>query len=85
MICPKCLEEIDELTAFSLEENRQSVRWSAAWGLDWSTSEPVESSCVKIDFVCPLCDETIFHSSNNEVYDYSRVTKFLRDGIYEPV
>ena len=69
--CPHCGDEILELNAFVLEENKYTVEvveMGHALGrrvkdrpkLDWSTSEVVESSSEKTDFECPSCEETIF-------------------------
>ena len=82
--CPSCHEEIDELDAYSLEENHQTVHWSTRWGgLDWSTSDPVESSCVEIWVHCPLCDEVVFYLDARQCYNYEVIERFLKDGVYD--
>lgn len=68
--CPKCGAEIDHLEAYSLEENRQEVTLidcpsSRRDLLEWSESEPIEETCVKIDFECPECKEVIYSNDGD--------------------
>lgn len=58
--CPKCHAEISHLVAYSLEENRQIVMLDQYGELGWSASEPVEESCVQIEFECPRCNQVIY-------------------------
>lgn len=80
--CPKCGELIDHLTAFSLEENMQDVTVDneGDTNLSWDCSEPVECSCIRINFECPNCNATLF-SNKGESRD-ERVIDFLKTGNY---
>lgn len=58
--CAKCGSKIDHLDAYSLEENLQHISLDADGSLDWSASEPVDESCVQIEFECPECNQIIY-------------------------
>lgn len=62
--CPHCNDDITELDAFVLEENKYTVEVveyvEGSPRLDWSTSEPVESTAVRTVYNCPGCEETLF-------------------------
>ncbi|KKN05109.1 hypothetical protein LCGC14_1090640 [marine sediment metagenome] len=68
--CPHCGDEILELNAFVLEENKYTVEAVELVKdmpkLDWSTSEVIESSSEKTDYECPSCEETIFTERNGD-------------------
>ena len=57
--CPHCNDEVTELDAFVLEENKYTVQLVDD-RLDWSTSDVVESSEVRTVYNCPNCEETLF-------------------------
>ena len=84
--CPHCRDEILELTAFVLEENKYTVEAVELVKdmpkLDWSTSEVIESSSEKTDYECPSCEETIFTERNGDsqppiVIDFLRGTRMI--------
>ncbi|MCK4697000.1 MAG: hypothetical protein KAT53_01695, partial [Dehalococcoidia bacterium] len=57
--CPHCNDDITELDAFVLEENKYTVELIRD-SLQWSTSDVVESSAVRTVYNCPGCEETLF-------------------------
>jgi len=57
--CPHCNDDITELDAFVLEENKYTVELIKNL-LQWSTSDVVESSAVRTVYNCPNCEETLF-------------------------
>jgi len=57
--CPHCNDDVAELIAFVLEENKYTVQLVDD-RLDWSTSDVVESSAVRTVYNCPNCEETLF-------------------------
>jgi hypothetical protein len=57
--CPHCNDDVTELDAFVLEENKYTVQLVDD-RLDWSTSDVVESSAVSTVYNCPNCEETLF-------------------------
>ena len=57
--CPHCNDDVAELDAFVLEENKYTVQLVDD-RLDWSTSDVVESSAVRTIYNCPNCEETLF-------------------------
>jgi len=57
--CPHCNDDVAELDAFVLEENKYTVQLVDD-RLDWSTSESVESSAVRTVYNCRNCEETLF-------------------------
>jgi predicted RNA-binding Zn-ribbon protein involved in translation (DUF1610 family) len=77
--CPKCGGKIDNLTAYSLEENEQTVSLENN-NLNWDCSEVVDGSCKKIQFVCPDCGKVLF--TNKGESDDSDVIEFLKTGNY---
>lgn len=77
--CPKCYEKIDHLVAYSLEENEQCVSLENN-DLDWDSSEMVDGSCIKIQFVCPECGKVLF--TNKGESNDSNVIEFLKTGNY---
>ena len=62
--CPHCNDNITELDAFVLEENKYTVEVEeyvkGSPRLRWSTSEAVESSAVRTVYNCRNCEETLF-------------------------
>ena len=58
--CPKCGQAYDHLKAFCLEENRYELGLGDDDKLEWSTSDPVEGSCVKIELECPHYEQVIY-------------------------
>ena len=58
--CPKCGAEIDHIVAYSLEENKQDISLDSDGELDWSASEPIDASCVQIEFECPECNQILY-------------------------
>ena len=59
--CPHCNDNITELDAFVLEENKYTVELHAkSSSLDWSTSDVVESTAIRTVYNCPNCEETLF-------------------------
>lgn len=75
--CPKCNADITYLRAFCFEQNRYRVELDEHDGLDWSSSETVESSETKTEFSCPRCDEILFTTHDSD-YPQS-VIDFLRE------
>jgi len=57
--CPHCNDNVTELDAFVLEENKYTVELIRD-SLQWSTSDVVESSAVRTVYNCPNCEETLF-------------------------
>lgn len=77
--CPKCKTEIDSLEAYCMEENRYNVHLpKGKQTLDWSRSEPVEGSCTKTEFQCPICDEVLFKIEGSSSQP-KKVIAFLKD------
>lgn len=64
MKCPKCEAEIDFLNAYSLEEVKQKV-YLYDGELDWSESDFVDGSCVRIIFECPNCLKEIYRNKGD--------------------
>jgi len=69
--CPHCNDDVTELDAFVLEENKYTVQLLDEGSpqldrLDWSTSEPVESTAVRTVYNCPNCEETLFTVRSGE-------------------
>lgn len=56
--CPHCNDNVTELYAFVLEENKYTVDLIRD-SLQWSTSEVVDSSAVRTVYNCPNCQETL--------------------------
>ena len=57
--CLRCKDDVAELKAFVLEENKYTVELIKNL-LQWSVSEVVETSAVRTIFNCPSCEGTIF-------------------------
>jgi len=63
--CPQCGAKLEELIAYSLEENKQIITLDENGELDWSISEPVELSCRIIEIECPQCNATIYKNNGS--------------------
>mgnify|MGYP001564619778 CR=1 FL=1 len=80
--CPKCSAHIDALNAYSMEENKQEVIlgegiYKQKPFLDYGASETIDSSCSKIDFECPECNQILF--TNDGDSQDERVINFLKE------
>lgn len=76
--CPHCGATLTYLNAYSLEENKQEVSLDEDGHLDWSTSDPVEETCEKIDFECPDCGHVIYSNKGNSTDP--EITRLLSGG-----
>jgi len=63
--CPQCGEKLEELIAYSLEENKQTITLDSRGHLDWSASEPIELTCQRIEIECPNCNAIIYKNNGN--------------------
>lgn len=90
--CPHCNDDIGELSAFALEENKYTVELveyvEGSPRLDWGgISEVMESTVVKTDYECPNCGDTLFtvvggESDPQVIIDFLRGVKmtWVQDG-----
>ena len=62
--CPHCNDDVGQLNAFVLEENKYTVEVveyiKGKPALDYGTSSVIELTAVKTDFACQNCEEIIF-------------------------
>ena len=60
--CPHCNDDVTELDAFVLEENKYTVQLvdKDSPRLDWSTSVVMESTAIRTVYNCRNCEETLF-------------------------
>ncbi|GAG69282.1 unnamed protein product, partial [marine sediment metagenome] len=63
--CPECDVELEEVKAFSMEENRQIVTLDESGNLDWGLIETIEGTCTSIDIECPHCNAIIYHNKGS--------------------
>ena len=67
-ICPKCGNQIQELTAYTVEYNTYAFFINGDWGADY---EQTDSFWDEVKFCCPICGATLFLS-------IEEAEKFLR-------
>ena len=79
--CPHCNDDVGQLNAFVLEENKYTVEVveyiKGKPALDYGTSRVIELTAVKTDFACQNCEEIIFTVRGGDS-DPQVVIDFLR-------